>query len=87
MQVVQAAGPVNGRRLRKTVKEREAVDQESQDITRNGEAGNRNLEPTEGRNYPNGAKPNERTNAQVKKSKIDASFNMTGREFINRTHA
>ena len=71
---VLAAGPVNGSRLRKTVQEREGVEQESKHISRKGDAGNRNMEPTEGRNYPSGAEPNERTNNQVKKSQIDASF-------------
>ena len=74
MEPILAAGSVNGSRLRKTVSEREAVEQESKDIARKDEAGNRNLEPTEGRNYPSSAEPNERTNNQVKKSQIDASF-------------
>ena len=78
MEAVLAAGPVNDSRLRKTVSEREAVEQESNDITRKGEAGNRNLEPTEGRNYPSSAESHERTNGQVKKSSIDASFKMRG---------
>ena len=73
MKAVLAAGPVNGSRLRKTVSEREAVEQESKDITRKGEAGNRNFEPTEGRSYPSSAEPHERTKGQVKKSQIDAS--------------
>ena len=36
------------------------------------------MEPTEERNYPSGAEPNEMTNGQVKKSQIDAVNN---REF------
>ena len=34
MGAVLAVGPVNGSRLRKTVSEREAIEQESKDITR-----------------------------------------------------
>ena len=47
MEAVLAAWPVNGSRLRKTVYEREAVEQKSKYATRKGKAGNRNLEPTE----------------------------------------
>ena len=80
MGAVLAAGPVNSR-LRKRLKERETVEQESKTSLGKGDAGNRKLEPTEGRNYPSGAEPNERTNGQVKKSQIDASFKMKGRGF------
>ena len=65
--------------MRKTVSEREAVEEESKNITRKGGEGNRHLDPTEGRNYPSSAEPNETTNGQVKISQIDASFKMTGR--------
>lgn len=66
MEAILAAGPVNGRWLRKTVLENETVEQESK--KQKGEAGNRNLKPTGGRNYPSSAEPHNRTNSQVKKS-------------------
>ena len=48
VEAVLAAGLVNSSRLRKTVLEREAVEEESLDITRKGEAGSWGLEPAEG---------------------------------------
>ena len=51
-EVILAAGPVNGSRLRKTVSEREAVEQESKDITWNVEARSWGLEPAGGKFYP-----------------------------------
>ena len=51
MEAVLAVGSVNGSMVRETVSEREAVEQESKDITRIGEARSWGLEPAGGKFY------------------------------------